>query len=157
MAKPKNWRGFDRLQRQLAAIPKEHAAEMQRALGKAAIELTLAIRAATPVKSGALRDSITWQFGNQTRVKYSQGFGAKYADHGLAVRITAGNARVRYPHIVEYGAAPHKVGGQFAGAQHPGTRPQPYFWPTIRARKKAIKARLTRASRKAIRTAAKKG
>lgn len=34
----------------------------------------------------------------------------------------ASDAR-RYAHLVEFGTLPHLVGGRFAGAQHPGTKP----------------------------------
>lgn len=77
-------------------------------------------------------------------------------------------------HLVEFGTAPHAiapkkgkavladVGGQppavFGKAvKHPGTQPQPFFFPAYRALKRRVVSRMARASGQAIEKAAKGG
>jgi HK97 gp10 family phage protein len=126
--------------------------EVRNALNKSAKEIVAAQKAAVRVKSGKLRDSIVWQPSDAARIKYSQGGGSKSvsAPGSIGVRISAGNSRVRYAHLVEFGTASHPQGGSFKGTQHPGTPPSPFFYPVYRARKRAVKARVKRAIKKAV-------
>ncbi|MFC3059512.1 HK97-gp10 family putative phage morphogenesis protein [Paenirhodobacter populi] len=39
------------------------------------------------------------------------------------------SVKAPYAHLVEFGTAPHKAGGMFKGADHPGTAPQPFIRP----------------------------
>ena len=58
-----------------------------------------------------------------------------------------------YAHIVEGGSAPHLNKGQFAGTQHPGTPPQPFFYPPFRLLLTRAKRRFGRAIAKGIKKA----
>ena len=73
-----------------------------------------------------------------------------------SVLVTAGNSKVRYPHLVEYGTRPHVNAGMFPGTEHPGTQAQPYFWPSFRLLRKRFRGRMTRAMNKAIKKVAGK-
>jgi hypothetical protein len=71
-------------------------------------------------------------------------------DPDLSVRISAGNSKVRYAHLIEFGTAPHINGGVFAGTEHPGTQAQPFFYPTYRRLRRRARSRISRAVTKAI-------
>jgi len=123
---------------------------MGAALVDSAEEIADFQRRLAPFKSGDLRRSISVNKGGKGP-KYSQGGKASAdADPDLTVTITAGNSAVRYAHIVEFGSAPHINGGMFKGSQHPGTKPQPFFYGPYRAYRKRARGKATRAMRKGI-------
>ncbi len=123
---------------------------MSAALVASAEEIAAFQRRLAPVRTGKLRDSISVNKGGRGPA-YSQGAkSSPDADPDLTVTITAGNASVRYAHLVEFGAPPHEAGGRFEGAQHPGTKPQPFFYPPYRAYRKRARGRVSRSMRKAI-------
>lgn len=158
-------------------IPDKARAAVRQALAESADELVATMKSLAPVgppsgqqkakgaRPGALRDSIVATFGDdapkyaafrsrrQTKGRHSKL--SSNADPDMSVTITAGNSSVRYAHLVEFGTAPHKVGGKFAGAQHPGTAPQPFFYPAYRMNKRKIKARIRRVLKRAIQEGAK--
>lgn len=86
-------------------------------------------------RTGALIDSIVVTPGGQTTPPYSQPGGKSVVPEGAA-RITAGNSKVRYAHLVEYGTVRSAA--------------QPYFWAAVRANNKRVRARIKRAITKAI-------
>lgn len=138
--------------RKLAAIPPAVRSAAKQALAQSADEITEAIRTAAPQgKTGKLKKSIkqTWGGG---KVRYSSlsGNAGEAGDPDLSVRISAGDAKTRYAHLVEFGTAPHINGGAFAGTEHPGTTAQPFFYPTWRAKRRRARARVSRAITKAI-------
>lgn len=49
-----------------------------------------------------------------------------------------------YAKFVEFGTNPHKVGGRFKGAQHPGTTPEPFLRPAFDAEADATISRLAK-------------
>ena len=141
--------------RKLAAIPPAVRSAAKQALAQSADEITEAIRAAAPEDRGNLKASIkqTWGRGRIRYASMGQKRGQDIGEAGdpdLSVRITAGDDFARYAHIVEFGSAPHINGGQFAGTQHPGTRAQPFFYPTWRANRRRARSRISRAITKAI-------
>jgi HK97 gp10 family phage protein len=147
--------GLRRLQRKMTRdIPQaaRHAAALSVTQG--AQEIANLQQNLVPYDDGALHDSIVVTPPGGTTPPYSQPGGFQRAREGQAI-ITAGNTDVRYAHLVEYGSAPHEVGGLFAGAQHPGTAAQPFFWPAYRALRTRVKSRITRAVTKAIKDGAK--
>jgi HK97 gp10 family phage protein len=109
-----------------------------------------------PKDSGALERSIKVVKGNYTpdnaNVRGVGGAGA--GDPDLTVRVVAGNAEAWYARLVEFGTAPHENKGKFAGTDHPGTKAQPYFFPAVRALRRRVKARITRATKKAVKEVA---
>lgn len=157
----------DRLLKKLAALPHHVRSAMKQALAQGADELVDMQKRLAPVgppsgaqaakgaRPGALRDSIKQTWGD-SKVAYAslRGGAGEKGDPDLTVTITAGNSEVRYAHLVEFPTAPHKVGGKFKGAQHPGTQAQPFFYPAYRALKRRIKSRINRETKKAMRRAA---
>lgn len=142
--------GRERLARRMARLPKTVKAHIREGLEDSAKSITSMQRRLAPRDEGDLEKTITWRWGDENRIAYAIGGAAA----PMQVRITAGGrvngVDVRYAHIVEFGSAPHVVGGIFAGAMHPGTPPQPFFFPSYRAQKRSTKNRMRRAFRKAI-------
>jgi hypothetical protein len=102
-----------------------------------------------PVDDGDLRDSITMTLPGGRSPAHSQPGGSVSVPPG-AVLITAGNTKVRYAHLVEYGTAPHPQGGLYEGTVHPGNPPQPYFWPAVRLGRRGARSRASRAINKEL-------
>lgn len=159
---------LERFKAKLAALPEVAKEEMKKAIATSADEIVDLQQRLVPVDDGALRNSITWRWGSEAKIAYSQTMGALRGQHDLAAVITAGNSAVRYAHLVEFGASPHTIKPKKAGGKlvfyrggkrvsadevsHPGARAQPFFYPGYRTGKKRAKARISRA----VRAAAKK-
>lgn len=127
--------------------------ELKVANRKSAVEMARNARSYVPVgRTGRLQKSIIVTTSGQMPPMYSQGAPRLPVPKGSAM-VTAGNGEVRYAHLVEFGSAPHKVGGQFAGATHPGSAPRPYFWPAYRLVSKKHKGRATKALNTSIKKA----
>lgn len=58
--------------------------------------------------------------------------------------------------LAEFGTKPHRLGGKFKGALHPGTKPVPFFFGPYRASKKRIKSKSSRGINKAAKKIAGK-
>lgn len=145
------WVNRDKVRRRLMNLPKAAQEEIKTQFARGAGDIVEAQKRVVAVRSGKLKASITWRWAADGKIAYSQGSGGRASGGStIAIRISAGNTRVRYAHLVEFGAAPHVAGGIFKGVMHPGAPAQPFFYPTYRARKKAFKARQRRAFRKAI-------
>lgn len=147
-------KNVDRLKRKLARMSAATKEEIRKALALSAGEIVDLMKRTVPVDDGDLRDSITWRYGDEAKVKYSQTLGTAGGGHELSVRISAGNSRVRYAHLVEFGTSAHIVGGKFAGAKHPGSAAQPFFYPSYRLGKRRAKSRVSRAVTKAAKKVA---
>ncbi|MBL0374033.1 HK97 gp10 family phage protein [Rhizobium sp. KVB221] len=145
---------LDRFKAKLAALPKVAKDEMRKAVADSAEEIVDLQKRLAPVDDGDLQMSIKWRWGNEKREAYSQDFGSISGSHELSARIFAGDSKVRYAHLVEFGAAPHIAGGKFEGAQHPGSPKQPFFYPGWRTGKKRAKSRISRAITKAAKRVA---
>ena len=111
-------------------------AAVQPALIKSGDELVARMQTLAPVRSGALKASIEATYPGQATPAYSQPGGSRVAKEN-EVLVTAGNAEVRYPHLVEYGTSHSPA--------------KPFFWPAYRLTKQRIKNRLKRAVSKAVR------
>jgi HK97 gp10 family phage protein len=144
---------LDRFNAKLKALPQAAKDEIQKAIAASADEIVDLQQRLVPVDDGDLRASIQWRWGDEKREAYSQDMGTVRGNHALSARISAGNPKVRYAHLVEFGAAPHVAGGKFEGAQHPGAPAQPFFYPGFRTGKKRAKARISRAVRAAAKQA----
>lgn len=152
--------GISKLRRKLEEFPKSARFEIERALIKGANEMVRMAKGLAPTRTGALRDSIQWNFPENVpayaafvdRARFKRG------PNDLSIVVTAGAAGtraeggVRYAHLVEFGTPPHLNRGLFPGTRHPGTSAQPFFFPAYRAVKSRTKRRVSRA----ISTAAKK-
>lgn len=129
--------GIGKLQRRLAAIPKDVREAVQPSLKRQANQMAKTMRAFAPVDSGDLRDSIEVTPGGQQTPAYSQPGGSLTVPEN-AVAITVGNKDMRYGHLVEYGTTKAHA--------------QPFFWPAVRLHnkkaRKAIKSAIGRAVKK---------
>lgn len=146
--------GREKLKRRFAALPEKVREQIGVEFAKGAQDLVAMQRRLAPKKTGKLRESITWRWGFEGRVKYSQGGGSRAPGAMktglLNIVVSAGNAQVRYAHLVEFGASAHVAGGIFEGVRHPGAPAQPFFFVSYRAKRRALKARAKRALRKGI-------
>jgi len=141
--------GLGRLQKRLSAIPKKVKADVQPALLKGAEDMVADMKRLAPRDDGDLIESITsTAAGHKTPAHSQPGGSAVVPDN--AVAVTAGNTKVRYAHLVEYGSRSHVNGGLFAGTTRPGTEASPYFWPGYRLNRKKVAARIKRAVGKAV-------
>ncbi|ULK98844.1 HK97-gp10 family putative phage morphogenesis protein [Bradyrhizobium sp. I71] len=156
--------GRERLLAKMRALPVEVRSAIKQALAQGADEITDMQKRLAPVSAtgshgnppGALRDSIVQTWGGD-KARYSSLAGSAGAgDPDLTVRISAGNSKVRYAHLVEFGTSPHPNGGKFKGTDHPGTTAQPFFYPAYRALRKRVKSRISRATNKAAKKVAGK-
>lgn len=127
-----------RLNRRLNAIPKAVKNAVKPSLEKSGHDLVGAMRALaeTSRDTGDLIDTIQVRPGGQSTPPYSQPGGSKVVPEN-AVAVTAGNSKVRYPHLVEYGTTKMKA--------------EPFFWPAYRLLKKRLQGRIKRGIGKAVR------
>lgn len=129
--------GIGRLQRRLAAIPKEVKRSIEPALRKQAEAMTGTMRSIVPKDTRELEYSIKYTMPGGRTPAYSQPGGSMVVPEN-AVAITVGNSDVRYGHLVEYGTAEAHA--------------QPFFWPSVRLHNKrartAIKSAIGRAVKK---------
>ncbi|MGF0524569.1 HK97-gp10 family putative phage morphogenesis protein [Agrobacterium pusense] len=143
--------GWDRLKRRLEKIPKAVREQTQPAITSAAQDVADVMKALAPVDDGDLKDSIVVTAGGQRTPSHSQPGGATTVPENAAM-ITAGNSKVRYAHLVEFGTRAHINGGQFAGTKNPGSRAQPYFFSGFRLARKKAAAKIKRAMSRAVRS-----
>jgi hypothetical protein len=104
-----------------------------------------------PKDSGALERSIKAVKGKVNKRTAGLSTGEVQGDPDLSVTIVAGDETAYYARWVEFGTAPHQNGGMFKGSHNPGVRARPFFYPPIRALRRRVKSRITRATRKASR------
>lgn len=141
----------DALFRKLNRLAPEAEKELSLAGQKSAEEMVSLARSFAPTRTGDLKESIVATPPGGTPPDHSQG--ARTVPPG-AYMVTAGNNKVRYPHLVEHGTPPHPQGGMFKGTTHPGTPRQPFFWPAYRIIAKRHKSRASRAINKAAKKVA---
>lgn len=148
--------GLAKLNRKMKAIPESVKQAARVGVVEAATEIANLQQNLVPYDQGDLHDSIHVTKPGETTPPYSQPGGAQVAGPQQAI-VTAGDTDVRYAHLVEYGTASHAQGGIFEGTQHPGTAPQPFFWPAYRALRGRAKRKIGTAITKSMRQAALKG
>lgn len=141
----------------LKTIPAQMRPELREAVRKGATVVVAAQRALAPVDDGDLKESIVFGMGDAGDVPYAAFKAGGGGDPDLTAMITAGNSKVRYAHLVEFGTAPHPQGGQFEGTQHPGTPPRGFFLPGYRAVRPIVKKLMRKAVRDGANKAVQKG
>jgi Bacteriophage HK97-gp10, putative tail-component len=98
------------------------------------------------------KSTIKWRFGADE----GGGSDAKTGrSASTSISITAGDKKNPEGPWLEFGTAPFANKGIYSGTVNPGISPQPHFFPSYRANKKAIVKRLNKAIRDAIRGAVK--
>ncbi|MFK3663942.1 HK97 gp10 family phage protein [Ochrobactrum teleogrylli] len=141
-------KGLDRLQIKLKKFPEAAEKLVRAAMEQGALEIVNMMQNLVPVDDGELMESIGWTWGQAP--KYSQRIGSVKSNDGkLTITIYAGNSKVRYAHLVEFGSAPHVNGGMYPGTFNPGAKAQPFFFVSFRAKRRSAKARVSRAITKA--------
>lgn len=136
------WIGLERVKQRFRSMAQNTRREILAAQIQSAEELVAMMKRLAPVDDGDLRDAIHYEVRPGT------------IEGTSTIVIIAGNEKVGYGYIVEFGSQPHRVGGRFAGAMHPGTQAQPFFYPTYRARRRSIRNRNRRAFRKIVKAGA---
>ncbi|MGE4372890.1 MAG: HK97-gp10 family putative phage morphogenesis protein [Xanthobacter sp.] len=142
-------KGLAALNRRLSAIPKAVRQAAQASVIKQANAIADLARNAAPEDDGDLKESIVVTAGGESTPPYSQP-GGRTVIPELGAAITAGNGKVRYAHLVEFGSKGHPQGGKFKGTDHPGTSAQPFFWPAVRMMRKRTASAVKRAISKAV-------
>ena len=134
-------------ERRLKRIPRTMREEVMAANEKSVRLMADQMRAWAPVRTGDLRRSI----------KVTPP-GGEFPPLGIVSRgrvgkmqwgVSVGDEKAWYAPFVEWETKPHMTAGKYVG-MHPGTPGQPFFYPTYRLFKRRIKARATRAMKKAI-------
>ena len=128
---------LDRLKKRLDRIPQKVKEAVKPTLIEAGNELVDTMKQLAPVRTGALRDSITATPPGETTPPYSEPGGSRAVPENQVV-ITAGNTDVRYAHLVEYGTSKAHA--------------QPFFWPAYRSLKDGLKRQIKDAIKKAVRS-----
>lgn len=139
--------GLDRVTRRIALIPKKAMEAIGEQLEKNAIELVAEMKRLAPKESGKLAGSINWTWGDAPKGTMTLGSvkGGRRKGQGYGVmRITI------------YAGGRGKEDPFWAWFQEFGTSrmaANPFFYPTYRAKKSAMKSAATRAFKKAIKDA----
>lgn len=131
----------DRAKALFRALPRSVRGATSAALDREAGELAEAIRRAVPVDDGDLRDSVRVRRGRPAKTSKGEVAQEAGADADLSVRVVEGDTKTFYAPFVEFG--------------HSDAPAKPHFFPTYRARKKAMARRIKAAQRRAIREAEK--
>lgn len=149
--------GLDRLKAKLAKFPESVKAATKAANETNADQLVDMMKRLVPVETGALKNAIHKEpGGTETSVRVAVGTlggGIGSEDDYYARWVEFGTA----PHSLEKGASRKRNKKQGQGAQHPGAKAKPFFYPSYRALKKTMKSRTSRAARKAIKDIAAGG
>lgn len=162
--------GLRQLNRKMRAIPPAAKTAARKAVVEGAHRIAGLQKSLVKEVSGDLKESIHVTNPGEATPAYSQPGGKRIAREEEAI-VTAGNSKVRYAHLVEFGTAPHTILGKrlsFFGrrkamgkdgrfgtrVEHPGAQANPFFWPAYRALKKPVRSKITREINKAIKKAA---
>lgn len=153
--------GFAELEKALGNLPGAVGKRVTRAaMKKAAEPMAEVARELAPERTGKLKKSIrigSMLNGRQRKIRKR----SMTEDEKNAVTLFMGPSYLkgdqgRHGHLVEFGTAPHKNGGQFAGTDHPGTAPQPFMRPAFDREAMPTVERLKPLLYKAIDKAAKR-
>lgn len=148
--------GAKALERKLAELPEAARRAIAPAMEESAREIVNLARTLAPADSGALRASIGWSWGDAPEGSMTLGT-VRTEGRGagnMRIVVYAGDDRAFYARWVEFGTRPHRAGGMYKGALHPGNAPRPYFFPAYRATRKRVKSRVSRAVNKSAKLVA---
>ncbi|MDO1560419.1 HK97 gp10 family phage protein [Brevundimonas sp. 2R-24] len=130
--------GVERLKRRFENMPKAVQRETRQAVEGEANRVADRMRAVVPVEDGDLKESITVTTEGRKTPSYSHPSGSHIVPEGAA-EITAGNGKVRYAHMVEYGTKKMQA--------------EPFFWPTVRVERPKVRRNINKAIRKGLQEA----
>lgn len=142
-----------RLKAQLERTPKIAVEAAARAMEEGADEIVAFMKTLVPVRSGRLRESIAWTWGDAPEgslvideIRSGQNAGSQFAT--LRITFYVGEW---YGRLVEFGTTPHAQPNR--GTDHPGATAQPFFYPAWRAMRAKFKRKTRAAVRRAIKEA----
>lgn len=134
--------GVSKFRRRMRAIPKHVKDDVAKVMEEEAEKIVQMMRSLVPVKSGDLKESIGWTWGEAPKGSfvvrsYRRKDGKKSKYSKVMLTIYAGNETAFYARYVEF------------GTKH-GKAAQPFFYPAYRANRTQAKSRITRAVRRAM-------
>lgn len=143
--------GKVRMRKVLKILPDSVRKQIKAAVHAGAEDMASTMRNLVPTHSRTLRESIKVTAGDADPAGYAKlKSRRREGDPELAAVITAGSRKAFYARMVEFGTPAHINQGRFKGSQNPGTRAQPFFFPSYRARRKQVQARINKAARQGI-------
>ncbi|WP_112312253.1 HK97-gp10 family putative phage morphogenesis protein [Pseudogemmobacter bohemicus] len=126
--------GWEDLNKALEGLEKlsTQKAALRKALAKAAQPMADDARSRAPKgPTGNLQNSITVSGKlNKSQTRAAKGDKVK---HEVNLYVGPSWPKGAHAHLVEFGTAPHKNKGKFAGSDHPGTSPKPFMRPAFEA------------------------
>jgi hypothetical protein len=146
----------DRLIRRMKAMRDAPRKYISEEIAAGANELSDAVRSSA--RGRRMKASVGWAWGAapaETGVRSSsraEELSIKGAQQ-LAATVFAGNRTAFWARWDEFGTRPHRIGGLFKGAKHPGTPARPFFFPNFRLRRKRLLGRISRGARRGIQEA----
>lgn len=156
----------ERLRAKLRALPDNLRKNIVDPMEKSAQNIVdLAINLC-PERTGALRNSIDWNWGDPPA---GSSFGSKaptVSKSVFRISVYAGNDRAFYARWVEFGTQPSVKGSKVSAPSrgkgkkrvayrtHPGTRAQPFFYPAYRASRTKVRSAIARGVNKALKATA---
>jgi HK97 gp10 family phage protein len=145
-------KGLPQLKRKLERIADKTREETRTTLAQAAQLVVTEISSRAPWQ--ALKATTGWTFG--VPPKYSSVV-AQVKTGEVQVTIFVGDTKTRTAAWAEHGTKPHTIGGIFAGMgqMHPGTPPQPFFFPGWRAKRNQVRKMLRERIRAAVKAGAR--
>jgi hypothetical protein len=152
-------KGLDRLARKMRSIPEAVKAAVRSDLERSAEEVVSMMKSL--VTSDRVRATIGWTWGQVPdgamtlgRVKASSGRMTITIYAGDNSTFVGSREQFQLAALLEFGTKPHKNEGMFAGSQHPGTAPAPFFYISYRANRKRAASSAKRAMKKALKSVA---
>lgn len=153
--------GRKQVARRVEAMSKNIQPAVAGAMADWAEDVTRQMRAAVPVRSGDLRDSTQWTFGDPPKdAKFvSTTHRAKLVGAYLRITIFSGSFKAYWARWVEFGTKARAPGryrdergkSRNAGARgHRATKAHPYFWPIWRANRKDGPKVIAKATKEAL-------
>lgn len=155
----------------LKQIPAVAVEAARLAMEEGAEEICDFMRQMVPAKSGDLRSSIGWTWGDVPpgafmidEIRSGPNQGEQYAK--LQIKIYAGSKDAFYARFVEFGTQSHSLTPtadisrnkkQSSGRRHPGTTAQPFFFPAWKAKRAEYRKRIRTRVQAAIREAWRNG
>lgn len=160
-----------RILAKLKRIPDVAVNAARQAMEEGAQEIVDEMRRLVPIRSGDLRDSIGWTWGEVPpgtfmidEIRSGKNQGDQYAT--MRIRIYAGSEDAFYARFIEFGTQPHALAlnasvkrglRQDQGGRHPGGPAHPFFFPAWKAKKAEFRKRIRERVRTAIREAWRNG
>ena len=160
-----------RIEAKLKQIPAAAVDAARAAMEEGAKEVVSLMRASVKEKTGKLRNSINWTWGDLPpgtfmidEIRSGQNKGDQYAT--LRIKIYAGSREAFYARFIEFGTRPHSLQTnasvdrelrQDEGVMHPGTPAWPFFYPSWKTKKAEFRRLVQKRVREAIREAWRNG